>query len=150
MEKGLNEYNNKLFGNSVWAIGGAGKFVIQSADNGTTWENITEKEAKADANDIFLLSETEAYVVTDYGGIFSTNDAGTHWTEYYPHTNNWLTGIAILNNVNVWICGTPGTYGNSVIKYSSDAGTTWQDQTPQLLIDNKAIGLYKIRFIEMN
>jgi len=36
-----------------------------------------------------------------------------------------LTGIAILNNVNIWVCGTPGganEYG--VILYSPDAGTT--------------------------
>jgi len=98
---------------------------------------------------IFLLSETEAYVVTDFGGIYSTNDAGVHWTEYYTNTNDWVVGIAILNNINIWICGSPGGLGEtSVIKYSPDAGTTWQDQTPQLLIDNPGISLYKIRFIE--
>ena len=138
----------KLFGNSVWAIGGSGQFVIQSADNGTTWEDITGGERMGDANDIFPLSETEAYVVKDYGQIYSTNDTGTHWTQYYPHTNNWLVGIAILNNVNIWICGEPGGLGEySEIKYSSDAGTTWQEQTPQLIINNDVIELYKIRFI---
>ena len=139
----------KVFGNSVWAIGGFGKFVIRSADNGTTWEDITGSGGNCDANDIFLLSETEAYMVADYGGIYSTNDAGAHWTEYYANTNNWLVGIAILNNINIWICGCPGGSGEySVIKYSHDAGTTWQDQSPQLLIDNPGISLYKIRFIE--
>jgi photosystem II stability/assembly factor-like uncharacterized protein len=139
----------KVFGNSVWAIGGDGQFVIRSADNGTTWENLTGDGTMGDANDIFLLSETEAYVVKDYGGIYSTNDAGIHWTEYYADTNNWLVGIAILNNINIWICGSPGGSGDySVIKYSADAGTTWQEQTPQLLIDNDGISLYKIRFIE--
>ena len=139
----------KVFGNSVWAIGGFGKFVIRSADNGTTWEDITGSGGNCDANDIFLLSETEAYLVTDYGGIYSTNDAGVHWTEYYADTNTWVVGIAILNNINIWICGSPGgSNETSIIKYSPDAGTTWQDQTPQLLIDNDGIGLYKIRFIE--
>ena len=139
----------KLFGNSVWAIGGFGKFVIRSADNGVTWEDITESGGNCDANDIFLLSETEAYMVADYGGIYSTNDAGMRWTEYYANTNNWVVGIAILNNINIWICGCPGgSYETSVIKYSADAGATWQDQTPQLLIDNPGIGLYKIRFLE--
>ncbi len=140
----------KIYGNSIWAIGGAGKFVIRSADNGTTWEDVRGNlGGYCDANDIFLLSEIEAYLVTDYGGICSTNDAGIHWTEYYADTNNWVMGIAILNNINIWICGSPGgSKENSVIKYSSDAGTTWQDQTPQLLIDNDVIGLNKIRFIE--
>ena len=139
----------KLLGNSVWAIGGAGQFVIRSADNGTTWEDRTAGGGLGDANDIFLLSDMEAYVVTDYGGIFSTNDAGSHWTEYYANTNTWLVGIAILNNINIWICGLPGGSGeHSEIIYSSDAGTTWQEQTPQLLIDDPHIGLYKIRFIE--
>ena len=138
----------KIFGNSVWAIGGEGRFVIRSADNGSTWENIG-LGGSCDANDIFLLSETEAYLVTDYGGIYSTNDAGLHWTQYYANTNNWVLGIAILNNINIWICGESGGANEySVIKYSPDAGTTWQDQTPQLLIDNLGIFLYKIRFIE--
>ncbi len=140
----------KVFGNSVWAIGGFGKFVIRSADNGATWEDITGNlGGNCDANDIFLLSETEAYMVADYGGVFSTNDAGAHWTEYYANTNNWVVGIAILDNINLWICGCPGGANEySVIKYSADAGTTWQEQTPQLLIDNPQISLYKIRFIE--
>ena len=142
----------KLFGNSVWAIGGFGKFVIRSADNGTTWENLTGNlGGNCDANDIFLLSEIEAYMVADYGGIFSTNNAGMNWTEYYADTETWVVGIAILNNINLWICGCPGGSGEtSVIKYSADAGTTWQDQTPQLLIDNPEISLYKIRFIEID
>jgi len=143
----------KVFGNSVWAIGGFGKFVIRSGDNGLTWEDITVPGTGGfyDANDIFLLSETEAYVVEDYGAIFSTNDAGLNWTQYYPYTGNWLLGIAILDNTNIWICG-GGSSGNdhANIRYSPDAGTTWQDQTPQFLVDNPGVGLYKIRFIEVN
>ena len=138
----------KVYGNSVWAIGGFGKFVIRSADNGANWENITGLGGNCDANDIFLLSETEAYMVADYGGVFSTNDAGMHWTEYYANTNNWVVGIAILDNINIWICGCPGGSGEySEIIYSPDAGTTWQNQSPQLLIDNPLMGMYKIRFI---
>jgi len=143
----------KVFGNSVWAIGGFGEFVIRSADNGTTWEdiNITGSGGDCDANDIFLLSETAAYVVKDYGQFYSTNDAGLHWAEFFTDTGTWLVGIAVLDGANVWICGTSGGGGQtSVIKYSANGGTTWQDQTPQLLLDNPHIGLYKIRFIEVN
>jgi len=137
----------KVLGNSVWAIGN-GQFVIRSADNGANWENRSPGGGLGDSNDLFLLSDIEAYVVEDYGQIYSTNDAGMHWTEYYANTNNWLVGIAILNNTNIWICGCPGGSGEySEIKYSADAGTTWQEQTPQLLIDNPLISLYKIRFI---
>ena len=139
----------KLFGNSVWAIGGRGGFIIRSADNGATWEDITVSGGIHDANDIFPLSETEAYVVEDFGQIYSTNDGGVHWTQYYAATNNWLLGVAVLDRVHLWICGSPAGYGEySVIKYSSDAGTTWREQTPQLLVDNPLIGLYKIRFID--
>jgi photosystem II stability/assembly factor-like uncharacterized protein len=139
----------KTIGDTVWAIGGFGKFIIRSADNGATWNDITPSGASGDANDIFLLSETEAYVVEDYGGIFSTDDAGLHWTEHNADTNNWLLGIAILRGTDIWICGSPGGWNEySVIKYSSDAGTTWEEQTPQLLKDNDLIGLYKIRFVE--
>jgi photosystem II stability/assembly factor-like uncharacterized protein len=55
------------FGNSVWAIGGFGEFVVRSTDNGLTWSDVTSAlTGGGDANDIFLLSETEAYVVYDY------------------------------------------------------------------------------------
>ncbi len=144
----------KIFGNSIWAVGGFGRFIIRSADNGSTWEDITVPGSGGiyDANDIFLLSETEAYVVQDFGLIFSTNDAGMNWTRYYAEAGgNWVLGIAILNNNNIWICGSAGAAGQtSIIKYSSDAGTTWQDQTPQLLLDNIGLRLWKIRFIEVN
>ncbi len=142
----------KTYGNSVWAIGGFGEFVVRSTDNGITWANITSTlTGGGDANDIFLLSETEAYVVYDYGGVYSTSNAGQNWTEYYPNTNNWVTGISILSTLNIWICGVPGG-GNdySSIRFSPDAGTTWQDQTPQLLKDNTKVSMYKIRFIEDN
>ena len=138
----------------MWAIGGSTRFVIRSADNGTTWEDIrvTGTGGPYDANDIFLLSETEAYVVEDFGGIFSTNNTGQNWTTYYADIgSNWVMGIAILNNTNIWINGSPGGAGaHCVIKYSSDAGTTWQDQTPQLFIDDHHKDLEKIRFIEVN
>ncbi len=138
----------KLFGNSVWAIGN-GQFVIRSADNGVTWENISPGGGLGDSNDLFLLSDIQAYVVEDYGQFYSTDDAGQTWRQYHPNTVDWLVGIAILDNTNIWICGSGASqFGHSEIWYSSDAGTTWQDQTPQLLIDNPHMSLYKIRFIE--
>lgn len=142
----------KTYGNSIWAIGGFGEFVLRSIDNGTTWTDITSSlTGGGDANDIFLLSETEAYVAYDYGGIFSTSNSGQDWTEYYPGTNNWLVGISILDNINIWACGVPaGTNEYSSINYSSDAGTTWQEQTPQILKDLTNVSMYKIRFIEDN
>ena len=143
----------KVYGNSVWIIGGQGEWVIRSADNGATWENITSGTlgGNCDANDIFLIGESAAYLVTDYGGFYSTNDGGLHWAQFFTDTNNWVVGVTVLNESNVWICGCPGGAGeSSVIKYSANGGTTWQDQTPQLLIDNPQKPLYKIRFIEVN
>jgi photosystem II stability/assembly factor-like uncharacterized protein len=131
----------KLYGQAIWAIGGPGKFVVRSADNGAHWSDVTHSPATADANDIFLLNESEAYVVTDYNGIYHTKDAGNNWTEYTFVTGNWYLGIAILNTGNIWIIGSPGA-GNaySAIIYSPDGGASWQEQTPQFLKDN-------IRFI---
>ena len=140
----------KTYGNSVWAIGSG--FVVLSKDNGVTWSNISSSlTGPQDANDIFLLSGIEAYVVYDYGGILSTSDTGQFWTQYYPNTNNYVTGISILNNINIWVCGSPGGSDDyPVILYSPDAGTTWQDQTPQILKDYTIVTMYKIRFIEDN
>ncbi|MCF7792830.1 MAG: hypothetical protein K9N09_02600 [Candidatus Cloacimonetes bacterium] len=139
----------KTFGNSVWAIGGFGKFVLRSGDNGNTWEDIFQSNSNCDANDLFVLSETEAYMVADYGGIFSTNDGGMHWTEYHANTNTWVVGLAVIDKTNLWITGSPGGWGEtSIIMHSSDGGFSWQDQTPQLLLDNSDRSMYKIRFMK--
>lgn len=140
----------KVAGNSIWAIGGFGKFVIRSGDSGRTWSNISDPNAQGlcDANDIGVLNTSEAYVVSDYSGISYTNDFGASWRECGYNTGNWYVGIAILDNQNLWVTGPAGTaFGYSRIIYSSDGGLNWQDQTPQLLIDKKSITMYKIRFI---
>jgi len=140
----------KIFGNSIWAIGGFGKFVIRSADNGATWTEITPSAGDADANDIFLLSETEAFVVTDYGGIFSTANGGTSWTQHKIPTNNWLLGIDIIEGNKLWLCGSAaGSNDHSSIFYSGNKGIIWEEQTPTLLRENLDLSLYKIRFIKV-
>jgi photosystem II stability/assembly factor-like uncharacterized protein len=135
----------KLFGDSVWTVGGFGKFVIRSGDNGAHW-SLLRSGAAADANDIFVLSETEAYVVEDYSGIFHTADAGKHWDDYSFTTGNWYLGIAVLQKKNIWVVGSPGAgLTHSAIIYSPDGGLTWQRQTAQVLEDTY-VGLYKVRF----
>jgi photosystem II stability/assembly factor-like uncharacterized protein len=126
--------------------------VVRSADNGATWANITSEHTggNSDANDIFVLSENEAYVVYDYGTVLSTSDAGMDWTEYYTPSNDWLTGMAIIENVNLWVCGSPGgSKEYSQILFSDDAGTTWTDQSPDFIKNNASISLYKIRMVEV-
>lgn len=140
----------KSYGKTIWVIGGPGKFVIYSDDNGDTWKDITPTPAYGDANDIIPLSEIEAYVVEDYGGIFSTNNAGQNWTEYYAGTNIWVTGLAIIDKINIWATGSPGGSGErSQILYSPDAGATWQDQSPDLLITDSTISMYKVRVVKI-
>lgn len=135
----------KLFGDSVWAAGGFGKFVIRSGDKGATWALI-KSGADADANDIYVLSENEAYVVEDYNGIYHTADAGKNWNDYSFITGNWYLGIAVLKNKNIWVVGSPGAgLSHSAIIYSHDSGITWQRQTAQVLEDTY-VALYKIRF----
>lgn len=135
----------KLFGDSVWAVGGFGKFVIRSGDNGAHW-SLLKSGGDADANDIFVLSETEAYSVEDYNGIFHTTDAGNHWDNYSFTTGNWYLGIAVLQKKNIWVVGSPGAgLTHSAIIYSPDGGLTWQQQTAQVLEDTY-VALYKVRF----
>jgi photosystem II stability/assembly factor-like uncharacterized protein len=136
--------------NSIWAVGGFGQYVIRSGDYGVTWADITAAPSDSDANGIFPFNETDAYLVTDYGGMYSTIDAGKTWTQHDVQTINFLTGIASLKTTNIWVSGTPGGGGggdHAVIKYSSDGGQSWHDQTPQVLKDNPGVPMYKIRFI---
>ncbi len=139
----------KILGNSIWAVGGYGNFVVKSADNGAVWQNVTAPQAGGDANDIFLISETEAYLAEDYGGFFHTIDGGQNWIKKTTGTGNWLTGIAVLDNKYIWTCGSPGGANDTVvINYSTNKGDTWVNQAPDFIKDNFN-GLYKIRFIEV-
>ena len=145
--KGGHILGVKLFGNSIWVLGGFGKFVIRSADNGATWSDVTQSGGTADANDLYLISESKAYLVTDYNGIFYTSDAGLHWTDYSYSTGNWYLGVAWLPPGNVWVVGSPGAgQAHSEIIHSPNGGNKWDDQTPEFFITNH-IPPYKIRFI---
>jgi photosystem II stability/assembly factor-like uncharacterized protein len=135
----------KLFGDSIWVTGGLGKFVIRSVDNGEHW-SLIKSGGTYDANDIFLLSETEAYTAEDNSGVFHTSDAGLHWDDYSFPTGNWYLGIAVLEKKNIWVVGSPAGNYHSVIIYSPDGGQSWQQQTAQVLEDTY-VGLYKVRFL---
>jgi photosystem II stability/assembly factor-like uncharacterized protein len=137
----------KVSGNSVWAVGGFGKFVIRSTNDGESWSNLTVSGGAADANDIVLLSDRKAYLVTDYNGIYYTNDAGTNWKDCSFVTGNWYLGVDWLTPLNVWVVGSPGAgQAHSEILYSSNGGNSWIDQTPAFF-DSITAGLYKVRFI---
>jgi len=138
----------KIKNNVIWAIGGSGKFIIRSADGGITWQDVSVNPSLGDANDIYPISGEKAYVVEDYGEFYYTMDGGQNYTQYNTGTNDWLTGIAVLFDYKVWICGNPGgSFENSVIKYSPDGGKTWLDQTPQFMKDDMALSAYKIRMM---
>jgi photosystem II stability/assembly factor-like uncharacterized protein len=137
----------KLFGNSIWVAGGFGKFVIRSADNGVTWSDITVSGGTNDANDLYLLSESEAYLATDFNGIYHTTDAGSHWTDCSHVTGNWYLGVAWLPPGNVWVVGSPSSgQAHSEIIHSPNGGKSWVDQTPEFFKTNQ-VPPYKIRFI---
>lgn len=138
----------KVKGNSIWAMGGPGKFIIRSNDNGATWTDVSVNPAMADANDIYLTSEDAAYIVEDYGEFYHTTNGGQSWTQYNVNTNNWLTGIAVLFDYKVWVCGNAGgSFEYSVIKYSPDGGKNWSDQTPDFIKNNIGVSMYKIRMV---
>ncbi|MHB8770945.1 MAG: WD40/YVTN/BNR-like repeat-containing protein [Syntrophales bacterium] len=135
----------KVFGDSVWAVGGFGKFTIRSGDNGAHW-SLLRTGGIYDANDIFVLSESEAYVVEDNNGVFHTSDAGVHWDDYSFTTGNYYLGVAVLQRKHVWVVGGPESgQAYSAIIYSPDGGRTWQRQTAQG-IEDTTVALYKVRF----
>lgn len=141
----------KALGNSIWILGGGGRWIIRSGDNGATWANITFPCGLGDANDLYLLSEDEAYVVEDYNVILHTVNKGVSWDTIDFNKNNFYTGIDIVNNSQIWITGVPfSAYTRySAIIHSSDGGHTWTEQTPDMIKNNENISLYKIKFIRV-
>lgn len=142
----------KAYGNSIWAIGGPGRWMIRSGDNGATWSDITIELGLGDSNDLFLLGEEEAYVVEDYNAILYTNNGGTSWDTLSYNANNFYTGISIVSRNHIWITGCPFSKLNSysAIIHSGNGGKSWVEQTPDVVKNNSEISLYKIKFIASN
>lgn len=139
----------KAFGNSIWALGGGGRWIIRSGDNGATWTDITFPCGLGDANDLFILSENEAFVAEDYNVILHTLNGGASWDTIDYNRNNFYTGIDMVNGNHIWITGVPFSHfnGYSAIIHSADGGHSWTEQTPDMIKNNNNISLYKIKFI---
>ncbi|MBA3829085.1 MAG: hypothetical protein H0X33_09130 [Taibaiella sp.] len=68
-----------------------------------------------------IMANTSIGYISGYGGVLKTIDEGQTWSYLTPVGNDNYTGMQVLNENEVWICG----YGGSIL-HTSDGGVSWQ------------------------
>ena len=127
--------------------------VFKSVDGGTNWVAVSNKNLEnVDYEGIFSLNKDHIWIVGDSGTIYYSNDLANSWTKIdvpEEYRKDEFDRVAAESIDDIWVVGAKHAYDDyPVILYSPDAeGTTWQDQTPQLLKDYHNVTMYKIRFI---
>lgn len=129
--------------------------VLKSVDGGTNWVSVGNKNLiNVNYEGIFSLNNEHIWIVGDSGTIYHSDDLASSWTKIEvpeEYRKDWFLHVAAKSIDDIWVVGDKHEYDDyPVILYSPDAGTTWQDQTPQLLKDYSDVTMYKIRFIEAN
>jgi len=91
--------------------------------NGYVWD-FFEDICEGDLNNVFVLSENNAWVVGNSGQIFNWN--GTSWNEVFSHTPKHLKSIHILSVDEGWIVGEDTFQGSASTGVSLHwNGTQW-------------------------
>lgn len=130
--------------NIVWVVG-SHLSVFISTNAGLTWDS-KSIGGLFDANGVCAFNETRAWVVVD-NGIFFTSDGGNNWN-VQPRTglqkmmtgDQYILGVTAINTDNAWCVSMnidPANKGS--IFYTSDGGTTWNEQNKPANIDFRRI-----------
>ncbi len=126
--------------NTTGKIIAAGRFsdvtgsIIYSNDGGTTWQASPYITPQANMfNRMQMFNNNEGYFGGDGGFFASTTDGGINLTPISvpPAAGKKIVNLEFLNPSLGWIVGgTPVPSPSGVVAKTTDAGTTWTDQTP--------------------
>jgi photosystem II stability/assembly factor-like uncharacterized protein len=107
------------------AVGGGGT-IIKTYDQGQTWEDHTVGGEKF--NRIFDGGKVQAYgylwVIGDGGRIYATTNYGISWFPQNSGVTENLNDIQFRSQTEGMVVG-----NNGVVRYTSDGGTTWQEDS---------------------
>ena len=101
---------------TLWIVGEDG-FIAKSFDGGQTWteQSFPGGGYNNDVTEIIVVSNIEAYAVTDMGDFLETIDGGTTWTVSTisgPVYDSWY-GLAITSS-GTWVSGTEVWYNSGI------------------------------------
>ena len=101
-----------------------GESIYKTTDGGQSWTIISDDLLNS-ANGLHVIDEQNIWACTNNGYIYHTEDGGDTWSFEYPEDNNSssLQDIYATTSGLVW---TSGKFTS--VYYSSDSGSSWQDQ----------------------
>jgi len=128
--------------NTLWAVGGDGTFIVlRSDDGGDSWEKQHSAGGLGDANEVYAVDTQTVWVAVDTL-IEWTNDGGNSWSN--KTTLDYTMGITAVNKNEAWAAVDQGYQNMGYIYHTSNGGETWDEQTQNQMIYNRAI---KIKFV---
>jgi len=124
--KRLNTIADVYYDNII-AAGEKGT-ILKTIDGGANWINLSLSDTTINFNRILLGLTVEAWnyvwLVGDNGKIFVSTDYGYEWNEKISGTTENLYDIVFKNPNDGVVAG-----ANGVVRYTSDGGMTWYEDT---------------------
>jgi photosystem II stability/assembly factor-like uncharacterized protein len=117
---------------TAWAVGH--DTTIHTSDSGTTWITQTlPGVGEVDVNDVFAVDRNTAWTVTDFGGIYFSQNGGTTWTKQTvpPGVEGYyLIRISAIDAQTAWVIGPAMSFPpDGVVLHTEDGGNTWVEQS---------------------
>ena len=119
---GLYTLSGITFGNNTLVVVGDNGTISRSTDNGSSWDNSTNRPTSENLYSISFGNSTFVSV-GDNGTIIKSTDNGSSWDNVTSPTKNKLKGVGFGNSVFVAV----GYTGN--ILRSTDNGSSWDNVT---------------------
>jgi len=123
--------------NAGWMLwGGDGASLWRTVDGGAVW---TEHDIGAGSwiEGICFASADTGWAYGGGGTVRATRDGGIHWTPQNLGTTLYVQGMVFVTPRIGWAFGGYGS-GNGFIRFTTDAGATWSEQTPAVSNHNTA------------
>ncbi|MFZ1520319.1 MAG: T9SS type A sorting domain-containing protein [Ignavibacteriaceae bacterium] len=112
----------------LYIVAGENGKILKTNDGGLNWLDLGLADSTADFNRLFLGISVNAYgyvwLVGDNGKIYMSTDYGYEWSIRESGTIENLYDVVFKNELEGVVVG-----ANGVVRYTSDGGNTWQEDT---------------------
>ncbi|MFC2137424.1 YCF48-related protein, partial [Bacteroidota bacterium] len=107
-----------------WVVGEDG-YTFRTLDGGYIWdESIAPNSYGYDLYDVFFIDADTGWVVGNHFNICKTEDGGVSWTQKYKDLGaGYYYSVHFVDKDTGWVVGTGG------LKYTTDGGENWSNQT---------------------
>ncbi|MDD3236425.1 MAG: YCF48-related protein [Candidatus Cloacimonetes bacterium] len=106
---------------NAWIIGCSNDIVLKTVNGGISWQQVNLGFTPANGlRAIYFEDITTGYIMTNYGAVYKTNDAGISWRQ--------IRSIGEYTFQDIWSSGDTIILAGQGLLRSTDGGLTWQSQ----------------------